>query len=157
MSLLNRHLHEFNILVLDFSSLLFLFYFFIIGMTTKFSKGKLAKIQEKKAKAGLTGGLLIRKCQRDSEPPKDDPMVTLPIAKSKPQCPASPASSLELITPSDSGSKAKGKGKAPTCSFWEDVGAAVLKAHEAISINKLSPLGVRLSYELMFSHVHKIM
>ena len=42
-------------------------------MTTKFSKAKMAEIQEKKAKAGLMGGLLTRKCQWDSEPPKDDP------------------------------------------------------------------------------------
>ncbi|KAL0015700.1 hypothetical protein SO802_002769 [Lithocarpus litseifolius] len=62
-------------------------------MTTKFSKPKMAEIQEKKAKAGLTDGLLMRKCQRDSEPPKDDPRVTLPVAKSTPQHPTSPTSS----------------------------------------------------------------
>ena len=53
-------------------------------MTTRFNKAKLAKIQEKKAKIGLTSGLLMRKCQRDVEPPKDDPMVTSPIATSVP-------------------------------------------------------------------------
>jgi len=64
---------------------------------------------------------------------------------------------LELITPSNDGSKAKGQGKAPMGSFWEDAGATVLKAYEAISIDDLSPLGVRPSHELMSSHVHKIM
>nr|POE50008.1 hypothetical protein CFP56_33350 [Quercus suber] len=82
-------------------------------MTTKFSKAKLAEIQEKKAKGGLTGGLLTRKCQRNTETPKDDPMVASPIAKSVPQCLASPTSSLELIASTDGGSKAKGKNKAP--------------------------------------------
>jgi len=53
-------------------------------MTTRFSKGKMAKIQEKKDKASLTSDLLTRKRQRDSKPPKYDPMVTSPIAKSKP-------------------------------------------------------------------------
>ena len=42
-------------------------------------------------------------------------------------------------------------------SFWEDAGAIVLKAYEAISIDDLSPLGVRLSHELMSFDVHKIM
>ena len=45
-------------------------------MTTRFNKAKLAEIQEKKAKTGLTDGLLTRKRQRDAEPPKDNPMVT---------------------------------------------------------------------------------
>ena len=42
-------------------------------------------------------------------------------------------------------------------SFWVDAGAVVLKAHEVISVDDLLPLGVRLSHELMSSHVHKIM
>ena len=33
----------------------------------------------------------------------------------------------------------------------------MLKAHETISIDDLSPLGVRSSHELMLSHVHKVM
>ena len=91
------------------------------------------------------------------ETPKDDPMVTSPITKSIPQCPASPTSSLELISSTDGGSKAKGKDKAPSSSFWDDAGVVVLKAHEAISINELSPLGMRQSHKLMLSHVHKVM
>ena len=126
-------------------------------MKTIHSREKLVEIQEKKAKASLTGGLLTRKHQRDRKPLKDDPMVTSPVAKSQPQHPASNASSLELITPSDGGSRAKGKDKAQTGSFWEDVGVAILKAHKAISADDLLPLGVRLSHELMSSHMHKIM
>ena len=114
-------------------------------MKTRFSKAKLAEVQEKKAKASLTGGLLTRKHQRDMKPPKDDPMVTSPIAKSVSQCPASPTSSLELIASTYDGSKAKGKDKAPTGSFWDDVRAAILKVYEAISVEELSPLGVKPS------------
>ena len=44
-------------------------------------------------------------------------MVTLLVAKSKPQHPALPTSSLEMITPSNGGSKPKGKDKASTGSF----------------------------------------
>lgn len=32
-------------------------------------------------------------------------------------------------------------------SFWEDAGAVVLKAHEAISVDDFLPLGVELSHE----------
>ena len=44
-------------------------------------------------------------------------MVTSLVAKSVPQCPASPTSSLELIASTDGGSKAKGKDKAPLVLF----------------------------------------
>lgn len=136
----------------------FFFFLFIIyiGMTTRFSKAKLAKVQDKKAKGSLTGGLLMRKCQRDMETPKDDPMLTSLIAKSIPQCSTSPTSSLELIASIDGGSKPKGKYKAFMSSFWDDVGVVVLKAHEAIFVDDLSPLGVRPSHELMSSYVHKL-
>ena len=79
-------------------------------MTTRFNKAKLAEIQEKKTKASLTGGLLTRKRQRDVESPKDDPMVTSPVANSAPQRPASATSSLELIA-STSGAESQEKGK----------------------------------------------
>nr|POF00126.1 hypothetical protein CFP56_19088 [Quercus suber] len=81
----------------------------------------------------------MRKHQKDSKPPKEDPMVTSPVAKSKPQHLVFPTSSLEFITPSNGGSKPKGKDKASTSSFWDDTRAAVLKAHEAISIDNLRP------------------
>ncbi|XP_023902060.1 uncharacterized protein LOC136060988 [Quercus suber] len=90
------------------------------------------------------------------ETPKDDPILTSPIAKFVPQCPASPTSRLKLIASTDGGSKPKGKDKALLGSFWDDAGVVVLKADEAISVDDLSPLGVRSSHELMSSHVHKV-
>ena len=84
-------------------------------------------------------------------------MVTSLVNKSVPQRPASPTSSLELIASTSGASKAKKKEKASSSSFWDDAGAAVLKAHKTISVDDLSPLGVRPSHELMSSHVHKIM
>ena len=84
-------------------------------------------------------------------------MVTSPVAKSVSQCPASPTSSLELIAPTNGGSEAKGKDKTSTCSFWDDAGAAVLKAHKTISVNDLSPLGLKPSQVLISSRVHKVM
>ena len=41
--------------------------------------------------------------------------------------------------------------------FWDGAGAAVLKAHEVISVDDHTPLGVRPSHELMSFHVHKVM
>lgn len=84
-------------------------------------------------------------------------MVTSPVAKSAPQRLASPTSSLELIASTSGASKAKKKEKASSSSFWDDAGAIVLKAHETISIDDLSPLGVRSSHELMSSYIHKVM
>ncbi|KAL0015183.1 hypothetical protein SO802_002252 [Lithocarpus litseifolius] len=126
-------------------------------MTTRFSKAKLAEIQEKKAKTSLAGSLLMRKRQRDAEPPKDDLMVTSPIATSVPQCPASPTSFLELIASTSGASKTKKKERASSSSFKDDAGTAVLKAQEMISADDLFPLGVRSSHELMSSHVCKVM
>ena len=126
-------------------------------MTTRFSKGKLAEVQEKKAMTGLKSGLLTRKHQRDSKPTKDDPMVTSPVSNSVSHRLALPTSSLELITPSNRSSKANGRDKVSMGSFWEDAGAAILKAHEAISVDNLQPLGVKSSHELMSSHVHRVM
>ena len=87
---------------------------------TRFSQGKLAEIQDKKVKAGLTSGILTRKHQQDNKPLKDDPMVTSPVAKSKLQRLDLPTSSLELITLSNNGSMAKVKDKASIGSLWED-------------------------------------
>ena len=49
-------------------------------MTASFSKAKLAKAKEKKAKGGLSGGFLLRKHQRENEPSKDDVVVTSSVA-----------------------------------------------------------------------------
>lgn len=57
----------------------FLFFVYPLGMATRFSKGNLTEVQEKKAKMGLKKGLLSRKRQRDNRPTKEDPMVTSPI------------------------------------------------------------------------------
>lgn len=126
-------------------------------MMTRFSIAKLAEVREKKAKGGLIGGLLTRKRQRDTETPKDDPRVTSPTAKFVPQRLASPTSSLELIAFTDDGSKSKSKDKTFLASFLDDIRVAMLKAHEVISVDHLSPLRVRPSQELVSSHVHKVM
>nr|POE61763.1 hypothetical protein CFP56_74900 [Quercus suber] len=126
-------------------------------MTTWFNMGELAEVQEKKAKTSPKGGLLTRKHQRHIRLTKDDPMVTSPVTTSVPHFPTLPTSSLELITPSNESSKANGRDKVPVGSFWEDAGAAILKAHKAIFVDNLQPLGVNSSHELMSSHVHKVM
>ena len=61
VSLLNRGLGRLHILVLIslHPSPLYIY----IGMPSRFSKAKLTEIREKKAKVGLTSGLLTRKCQ----------------------------------------------------------------------------------------------
>ena len=64
---------------------------------------------------------------------------------------------MELIASTGGASKAKKKEKASLSSFWDDVGIAVLKAQETISVDDLSPLGARSLHELMSSHVHKVM
>ena len=79
----------------------------------------------------------MRKHQRDSEPTKDDPMVASPVTTFVPHRPALPTSSLKLITPSNGSSKANGRDKISVDSFWEDAGATILKAHEALSIDNL--------------------
>ena len=72
-----------------FSFFLFLIFFFffdlffvLLGMTIRFSKQKLAKIQEKKAKGGTVSGLLSKK--KVSDVVKKDPMKTLPPTKRLP-------------------------------------------------------------------------
>ena len=86
--------------------------FFFSRMTTRFNKAKLVEAQEKKAKADLTGGLQSRKCQRESEPPKDNAVVTSSVAKSQDRCPTLPTSFLELIISPSDGSKAKAMSNA---------------------------------------------
>ena len=121
-------------------------------MTTKFSKQKLAEAQEKKAK----GGLLSRKCTKVVS--KDDPVVTPPFAHSPAKHTASPASSLEVIASTREETKKKKKvaSKSLLPTFWDDVNAAALKAHEALSMDDLSPLMVKSSSEVMSSHIQKL-
>ena len=72
----------------SFFLFLILFFFFfdlffvLLGMTTRFSKQKLAKIQEKKAKGGTVSGLLSKKKVGDVV--RKDPMKTLPPTKRLP-------------------------------------------------------------------------
>ena len=55
----------FSLEILSFCLPFFIYlyiFFFLSGMTTRFSKQKFAKAQEKKAKGGLVSGLLPKKC-----------------------------------------------------------------------------------------------
>ena len=93
---------------------------------TRFSKTKLTKVQEIKARIGLSSGLLLRKRQRESKPSKDDVMVTSLVAKFQDCRPASPTSSLELIvSPGGGCSKTKATSKVSTTSFGKDARIAM--------------------------------
>ena len=111
-------------------------------MTTRFSKQKLAKAQEKKAKGGIVGGLLSKKHSKTGDVSKEDPKVTPPPAHSPAKHPAFPTSSLEVI--------------AFLPSFWNNADTAALKAHEACSMYDLSPLMAKSSSEVMSSHIQKL-
>ncbi|KAK9991329.1 hypothetical protein SO802_026314 [Lithocarpus litseifolius] len=102
-------------------------------MMTRFSKQKLAKAQEKKAKGGIVSGLLSKKRSKAGDVSKEDPVITLSPAHSLAKRPASPTLSLE-----------------------EDANAAALKAHEALSVDDLSPLMAKSSSEVMLSHIQKL-
>ena len=72
-------------------------------MTTSFSRRKLVEAQEKKARSGIVGGLLFRKCQKVSDTPFEVPMVTPPSTHSPSKGPPSPTSSLEVMVSSERG------------------------------------------------------
>ena len=87
---------------------------------------------------------------------KDDPVVTPPSAHSPAKHPASPTSSLEVIASiKEETKKKKVAGKSSLLTFWDDVNTATLKAHEALSMDDLSPLMAKLSREVMSSHIQK--
>ena len=152
---------------ISFSSLSLFFFFFLVsrnfpflpfsGMTTRFSKAKLAKAQEKKAKGVLSDGFLLRKHQKENELSKDDVVVTSSVAKFQGCHMASPTSSLELIISHKGGSKAKATSKVSIASIWENVGIATQEVHDIISVEDLEPLMGKPPFELMLSHVHKFM
>nr|POF17421.1 hypothetical protein CFP56_59448 [Quercus suber] len=100
--------------------------------------------EKKEAKTGLFGGLLSRKHQKEGEPPKDNVMVTSPVAKFQDHCPALLTSSMELIISPRRGFKTKAMSK-------------VSIAYDVISLEDLEPLMGKPSSELMSSHVHKLM
>ena len=62
---------------------LIIFFFFFKEMETKFSKEKLAEVQEKKAKMRLKEGLLLKRRRKDDEPSSkgEDLVVTFPIVQ----------------------------------------------------------------------------
>ena len=69
---------------------------------------------------------------------------------------ASPTSSLEVIASiKEETKKKKVAGKSSLLTFWDDVNTATLKAHEALSMDDLSPLMAKLSREVMSSHIQK--
>ena len=127
-------------------------------MTTRFSKQKLAKAQEKKAKGGIVGGLLSKKCSKTGDVSKEDPKVTPPPAHSPAKHPAFPTSSLEVIASAREEARKKKKvgGKSFFPSFWNNADTAALKAHEACSMYDLSPLMAKSSSEVMSSHIQKL-
>ena len=113
-------------------------------MATKFSKGKFVEVQEKKAKTGLKEGLLSKRHCKDDESSKgEDPVVT---SNAQPtfQRPTSPTLSLELITPSNKGTKTRAKEKLTLSTFWDEAYCVVAKVHDAISVEDLKPLMLRL-------------
>ncbi|KAK9993529.1 hypothetical protein SO802_023232 [Lithocarpus litseifolius] len=107
-------------------------------MTTRFSKQKLAEVQEKKAKGGTVNGLLSKK--KASDVVKKESTKTPPLAKRL----SFPTLSLEMIA--SSGKEARKKNK---------LGAA-LKAHKALSMDDLGPLIAKSSNEVMSSDIQKL-
>ena len=89
----------------------------LLGMATRFRKGKLSKIQEKKAKTRIKEGLLTKKRKKDNEPLQEDTVVFSSFPKPTIQRPASPTSSLELITPTDKVIKTCGRNKSVLGTF----------------------------------------
>ena len=95
-------------------------------MTTRFSKQKLAKAQEKKAKGGLVSGLLSKKRLKIGDVSKEDPVITPSPTHSPAKHPASPTSSLEVIASAGKEARKKKKvgGKSFFHTFWDDADAA---------------------------------
>ena len=121
-------------------------------MMTRFSKQKLAEVQEKKAKGGTVSGLLSKK--KASDFVKKDATKTPPPAK----CPASPTPSLEMIASGgeEIWKRKKSGGKSFLPTFWDDADATALKAHEALFVDDLSPLMAKSFNEVMLSHIQKL-
>ena len=125
-------------------------------MTTKFSKQKLAKAQEKRVKGGIVSGFLSKKKTGDVS--KKDSMMTIPPAHSPAKRPTSPTPSLKMIAIGGEEIRKKKKvgGKSFLPTFWDDIDAIALKAHEALSMDDLSPLMGKSSSEVMSSHIQKL-
>ena len=86
-------------------------------------------------------------------------MVTPPPAHSPAMHLAFSTSSLEVITSTGEEVRKKKKkvgGKSFLPTFWDDADAATLKAHEALSVDDLSPLMAKSSSEVMSSYIQKL-
>ena len=94
-------------------------------MTTRFSKQKLAKAQEKKAKGGLVSGLLSKKRLKIGDVSKEDPVITPSPTHSPAKHPASPTSSLEVIA--SAGKKARKKKKVGGNLFFLPSGTMLMR------------------------------
>ena len=128
-------------------------------MTTRFSKQKLAKAQEKKAKGGLVSGLLSMKHSKVGNVSKDDPIITPPSAHSPTKSLAFLTLSLEVIAFIGEETKKKKKkviGKSLLPTFWDDANAAALKAHKELFMDNLNPLMAKSSSEVIPSHIQKL-
>nr|POE84844.1 hypothetical protein CFP56_74197 [Quercus suber] len=122
---------------------------------TRFSKQKLAEAHEKKAKGGTVSGLLSKK--KASDISKKDPVIMPPPTHSPAKCPSSLTSSLEMIAygGEEIRKKKKASGKSFLPTFWDNADVAALKAHEALSVDDLSPLMAKSSSEVMSSHIQE--
>nr|POE61485.1 hypothetical protein CFP56_37789 [Quercus suber] len=118
-------------------------------MTTRFSKHKLVKAQEKKAKGGIVSSLLSEK--RTGDISKKDLVVTPPPAHLPANRPASPTLSLEVIASIGEEVRKKKKvgGKSFLPTFWDDADAAALKAYEVLLVDDLSPPMAKSSSEVL--------
>ena len=125
-------------------------------MTTRFSKQKLDEAQEKKANGGTVSGLLSKKKTGDVS--KKDSVTTIPHAHSPPKRPTSPTLLLEMIASGgeEIRKKKKASGKSFLPTFQDDADTAALKAHEALSVDDLSPLKAKSSSEVMLSYIQKL-
>ena len=84
--------------------------------------------------------------------PSEVPVVTPPFAHSPVKRPPSPTSSLEVIVSSEGGAGRKSVSK----SFQDDANATALKAYGVLSMDYLNPLMVKLSSDVMSSHIQKL-
>ena len=84
-------------------------------------------------------------------------MVTPPPAHLPAKRPASATLSLEVIASAGEEVRKKKKvgGKSFLPPFWDDADTAALKAHEALSVDDLSPLMAKSSSEVMSSYIQK--
>ena len=90
---------------------------------------------------------------------KKDLVVTPPHAHLPAKRPACATLSLEVIASVGEEVRKKKKvgGKSFLPAFWDDADTAALKAHEALSVDDLSPLMAKSSSEVMSSYIQKLM